>query len=361
MSHIYKPVGWDRSKIVYDLVLIAAAGAFLFLYLRIAPGYAGLDRPFEDMIARTHRIQAFGLCAFLMLSVILCIGPLARLDPRFLPLLYNRRHFGVLTAAVAFAHIGFVLDWYFAFAPIGRWEGLFTANVSYGQLLGFPFELFGLAAFVILMVLALTSHDFWMRFLTPRVWKGVHMTIYAAYALVVAHVAFGYLQSSDGAIAPAVVVGAASVVCVLHLLAAGRERRIDGERRAIEAGWMSLGPWPAFYEETPLNRAKIVSLPDGERVAVFRHARGLSAVSNVCAHQQGPLGEGRILPDGCITCPWHGFQFDPETGCAPPPFDDRIETYRLRLTGETIELETAPQPLGAKTPSLPIAGAPQEG
>ena len=37
--------------------------------------------------------RAFGACAFVMLTVILAIGPLARLDRRFLPLLYNRRHF----------------------------------------------------------------------------------------------------------------------------------------------------------------------------------------------------------------------------------------------------------------------------
>jgi nitrite reductase/ring-hydroxylating ferredoxin subunit len=29
--------------------------------------------------------------------------------------------------------------------------------------------------------------------------------------------------------------------------------------------------------------------------------------------QNGPLGEGRIV-DGCITCPWHGYQYRPDTG-----------------------------------------------
>ena len=28
----------------------------------------------------------------------------------------------------------------------------------------------------------------------------------------------------------------------------------------------------------------------------------------------GPLGEGKIV-DGCITCPWHGFQYRPQDGC----------------------------------------------
>ena len=49
-------------------------------------------------------MKAYGTCAFLLLSMALCIGPLARLDRRFLPLLYNRRHLGVLTCAVAAGH-----------------------------------------------------------------------------------------------------------------------------------------------------------------------------------------------------------------------------------------------------------------
>ena len=43
------------------------------------------------------------------------------------------------------------------------------------------------------------------------------------------------------------------------------------------------------------------------------------ALSNVCRHQGGPLGEGRILA-GCLTCPWHGYQYHVEDGCSPPPF-----------------------------------------
>ena len=45
-----------------------------------------------------------------MLTIILSIGPLARLDRRFLPLLYNRRHFGVLTFFVALLHASFMIE-----------------------------------------------------------------------------------------------------------------------------------------------------------------------------------------------------------------------------------------------------------
>mgnify|MGYP003753304843 CR=1 FL=1 len=46
---------------------------------------------------------------------------------------------------------------------------------------------------------------------------------------------------------------------------------------------------------------------------------------NVCKHQMGPLGEGKII-DGCITCPWHGYQYLPANGQSPPPFTEMVKT-----------------------------------
>ena len=317
---------------VYDAVLIAAVVAYILLYLKIAPSLADWSRGVDYNI---QRMRAFGTCAFLMLSFILCIGPLARLNPAFLPLLYNRRHFGVLTCAVAAAHAVFVLDWYFAFSDTEPYAALLAANVSYGQLLGFPFEAFGIAALGILIILAVTSHDFWMSFLTPPVWKAIHMSVYAAYALVVAHVAFGYLQSERSPLVAALVISAAAIVTLLHVAAARGEARTDRASAAgVEAdGWVEVGAVSSFVE----GRGKVVVLPDGERAAVFRHGGKLSALSNVCAHQNGPLGEGRII-DGCVTCPWHGHQFRPEDGCAPAPFTDKVPTYRLKRVGDHVHL-----------------------
>jgi hypothetical protein len=48
---------------------------------------------------------------------------------------------------------------------------------------------------MILSLMAATSHDFWLRNLTPPVWKTLHMLVYVAYALLVAHVTLGLLQS----------------------------------------------------------------------------------------------------------------------------------------------------------------------
>ena len=224
-----------------------------------------------------------------MLSIILASGPLARLDTRFLPLVYNRRHFGVLTLFVAITHAGYIVDWYFAFSQSSKYEALLFSNTSYGQIAGFPFEAFGIFAILCLMILATTSHDFWLKFLTPPIWKRLHYLIYAAYASVVAHVAWGILQDQRNHTVTVIVLGLAALVAGLHIAAALKERR-DGDPKAAAAreGWVSV----CQASEIEEGRAKIAQLPNGDRVAVFRQDGLLSAISNACAHQNGPPGRG---------------------------------------------------------------------
>lgn len=99
----------------------------------------------------------------------------------------------------------------------------------------------------------------------------------------------------------------------------------------------------------------MVTLGD-ERVAVFRNGAEISCISNVCRHQMGPLGEGRII-DGCITCPWHGFQYDPVTGCAPPPFDDRAETYDVEIQDGLVWVNPVANPLGTASSTARLGAA----
>jgi nitrite reductase/ring-hydroxylating ferredoxin subunit/DMSO/TMAO reductase YedYZ heme-binding membrane subunit len=349
MSARYKPVGWNPSKVAYDAALLAAIVLYVLTFLRIAPHLQRVTEPLDDW---SIRIDAFGTCAFLLLTLLLCIGPLARLDPRFLPLLYNRRHFGVLICGVALTHMYVAFDWYFTGSPLDPYVALLSANTSFARLHGFPFELFGVAALLILLLLASTSHDFWLSFLTPPIWKALHMAIYAAYLLVVLHVSLGALQDARNPLLA--VVMACSVVCVgaLHVTAARRERRRDRGTAPpdADAPWLIAGPIDDIAE----SRAIVVHLSDGEPVAIFRHAGRLSAVSNLCAHQNGPLGEGRIV-DGCITCPWHGYQYRPEDGCAPPPFTERLATYRLRVANGMVLLDPRANPPGTPVEPVTIA------
>ena len=321
MSVAYVPVQWNRNKWIYNAVLLGLVGLYITAFLHWAPAFQDVTRPVDTAVIRA---RALGSCAFFMLTVILCIGPLARLDRRFLPLLYNRRHFGVMTCFVALGHVGFILDWYFAFSPVPQWNAVLSANTSYGQVLGFPFEAFGIFALGVLIVLAATSHDFWLSFLTAPVWKALHYLIYLAYASVVAHVTFGVMQDLQNPLFGMAVALSAAAVSGLHLWAALSEPRPLAEAR--DDCWERVGR-PDEIEE---GCARIVLLQTGERVAVFKHEGELSAISNACAHQNGPLGEGRIV-FGCVTCPWHGFQYRLRDGRSPEPFTETVPTYRLKL------------------------------
>jgi nitrite reductase/ring-hydroxylating ferredoxin subunit/DMSO/TMAO reductase YedYZ heme-binding membrane subunit len=349
VSARYKPVSWTRSKLRYDVVVLTGIAIYLLVYLRLGPRLANVTLPPDD---QTLAMKAYGSCAFLLLTLVLCIGPLTRLDRRFLPLLYNRRHLGVMTCAVAAGHVLAVLDWYFAFSPTPPLAALLGAEAGFGQVHGFPFIPFGLFAFLVLLAMAATSHDFWLALLTPPVWKALHMAVYAAYGAIVLHVGLGALQDARDPTFTVIVWLSVVALCSLHLAAARREHRRDAAcaRSAAEAPWVDAAQADAIAED----RAVVVRLAGGEPVAIFRHGNRLSAVSHVCAHQNGPLGEGRVV-DGCITCPWHGYQYRLEDGCAPPPFTERIATYRLKLDGRRVLLDPRPNPPGTRVPPLEIA------
>jgi nitrite reductase/ring-hydroxylating ferredoxin subunit len=323
MSVKYIPVQWNKNKWLYDGIMLFAVVCYLWVFIEITPQILNHESPIN---AQVHNARAFGSCAFLMLSVILAIGPLARLDNRFLPLLYNRRHFGVMTVFVALAHAGYILDWYFAFSKAGKYEALLFANTSYTQLLGFPFEAFGIFALLCLLILATTSHDFWMKFLTPPVWKALHYLIYAAYISVVAHVSFGILQDQQNQAFPILFVVVACAVVGVHLIAAISERKKARAHEQSTDGWIEVCATGEMNE----GYAKIAKLPKGDRVAVFLQDGKLSAISNACAHQNGPLGEGKII-DCLVTCPWHGFQYDVTNGRSPAPFTETVPTYNLAV------------------------------
>ncbi|WP_075214019.1 Rieske (2Fe-2S) protein [Mongoliimonas terrestris] len=351
MSVALKPVGWNRNKLVYDAVLIIGAAVYILAFLNLAPmlseGAAKVDAPIQ-------RMRAFGSLAFLMLTLVLAIGPLARLDTRFLPLLYNRRHFGVITALVATTHAVAVLDWYYAFSPTPQLLALFTANTSFDRIAGFPFEILGVAALLVLAVLAATSHDFWLSFLTPPVWKALHMSVYGAYGAVVLHVALGPMAGGRDPVLSALVAASVATLATLHLVTGRRERAADAAASppAAEDGWIDVGDVSEIAEA----RAIVGAAPGGERIAVFRTKDRLVAISNVCSHQNGPIGEGKVVR-GFITCPWHGYQYRPEDGCSPPPFRERIHRYPLRLNGSRVEVATTPVPLGTRLESFRIPGA----
>ncbi len=114
--------------------------------------------------------------------------------------------------------------------------------------------------------MAATSHDFWLAFLTPRVWKTLHMAVYAAYALVVMHVALGIMQGEPTPLIPLMLIAGFGSVALLHIVAGWRERAGDRDAAAGADGWIAVGPPLSIPDKC----ARIVTAPGGERIAVFR-------------------------------------------------------------------------------------------
>ena len=355
MSVGYTSVQWNPHKKRYDLavlaVVLSAVGALAAISLALHPG----------ITAETLILRATAVSAYLLLHIVLAIGPLARLDRRFLPLLYNRRHLGVTMFLLAFVHGAFALV---QFHALGDANPLVSALGAYGEdyrvfrqgalnLAHFPFEVFGVLALVILFLMAATSHDFWLRNLGASVWKTLHLLVLVAYGLVVLHVTYGALQTETSPLYPVILVVGAVLVLGLHLAAAWKEARRD--RRLQEIGREGFEK-ACRADEVREGRGKTVRV-GGSRLAVFRHEDRLYALSNVCRHQGGPLGEGKII-DGCITCPWHGWQYKPHDGKSPPPFTEVVPTFPLLLEGGDVYVKPEERPLGegaegAPAPPLP--------
>ena len=242
---------------------------------------------------------------------------------------------------VAAIHGYSVLDWFIIRGSVPWiWHEITNAK-DYVKFVGFPMKAIGLFCLIIFFIMAATSHDYWQKVLSPGVWKAIHMAIYIAYGLLVMHVALGLMQRDYSPVIPISLGLVSGAVVLLHLVAGLKEWSGDKSETVTSDGWITVGAPQQIID----GRAKIVSAPGGERIAVFRNGAIVGAVTNACAHQNGPLGEGRII-DGCITCPWHGWQYRIEDGCSPPPFKEKLATYRLRLREGVIEVDPHALPPG---------------
>ena len=337
MSTTYRAVAWNPQKRRYDLV----AGGLIVAFLVVVLSVQATLRP--ELTIETLLIRTLGAAAFTLLHVILCIGPLCRLNRRFLPLLYNRRHLGVMMFTLALAHGVFSIVQFHSAGTLNPLVSALISNQRYATISQIPFQPFGLGALVILFLMAATSHDFWLHNLTAPVWKTLHMGVYLAYTLIVLHVVFGVLQGETSpGLAWALCAGVLTVF-TLHAATALQEARRDRENRNLKAdGFVDV----CSVAEIPEKRAVVTCL-SGERVAVFRYDGQISAISNVCQHQNGPLGEGRIV-NGCIVCPWHGYEYLPDSGASPPPFTEKVPTFDVRVVAGRVLVHPQPNPPGTR-------------
>ena len=85
--------------------------------------------------------------------------------------------------------------------------------------------------------------------------------------------------------------------------------------------------------ELPANSHTIVNI--GKRkIVLFHYNQRITALANACLHKAGPLGLGQVAEkyDGMyVTCPWHGWEYNIETGTAPPGYPDQQAVYETKI------------------------------
>ena len=115
-----------------------------------------------------------------------------------------------------------------------------------------------------------------------------------------------------------------------------------------EPAWIDLG----LIED--LKRQPLAQVVAGRTKIALSFLNGrFSAVSGVCNHAGGPLGEGRLDGD-YIVCPWHNWKFHRETGLGEPGFEaDAVPRHDLKEEGGHLWLNPEAVTKRTKAPHAP--------
>ena len=90
----------------------------------------------------------------------------------------------------------------------------------------------------------------------------------------------------------------------------------------------------ASVSDIPPGTGKVVVVR-GREIGLFHVDGQFHAINNICPHQYRPIGtaefNGRML-----TCLWHSFEFDIETGACPKVPQYRLQKYRVLVEDGTV-------------------------
>jgi nitrite reductase/ring-hydroxylating ferredoxin subunit len=90
---------------------------------------------------------------------------------------------------------------------------------------------------------------------------------------------------------------------------------------------------------------------DGRQIAVFRTDDGVRACDNRCPHEGYPLSEGSLSQDCILTCNWHNWKFNLDTG--ENLFGgDRLRTYPVEIRAGDIWVDLTERPYAERYASI---------
>ncbi len=112
--------------------------------------------------------------------------------------------------------------------------------------------------------------------------------------------------------------------------------------------WIDLG------SVQELQRTPVRQITHGKtKLALIYKDGAFSAISGVCNHVGGPLGNGTLEGD-YVVCPWHYWKFHRKTGQGEPGFEeDRIPAYEVKVENDRVSIDLASATKRHKKPHAP--------
>ena len=365
----------------------AALAALIFCW------FLGAAWLFPLLDSATLVLRAAAISSFLLLSIVLLIGPWSYISAKVLQWYKYRRHLGVASFLLAWLHVGLVMSLYFHFSIDSALENSFTV--------------FGITAFMIMFLLAVTSWDkvqkkvrhwqwvavhaasffgfiaivfkwysiqkddpqtpifvlflglfglFWILssplcvslFMKtkPFGWKQVHVLVHVAYPALVLHVYVGVLAQKSLTAqllffsVPGLVYFSHARGWVCHVL---ETRRSIAQIRSINKTVLDSGETfvgVGYLSDLAQGKGMKVVV-SGRPLALFLKGAQVYALSNVCAHQKGPLHKGKMLGE-YVECPWHQWNYGLKDGCGPPGFSDCVPCHKVKVIDDIAYISERP-------------------
>ena len=87
----------------------------------------------------------------------------------------------------------------------------------------------------------------------------------------------------------------------------------------------------------------------GKQIALFSRAARIYACNNRCPHEGFPLSEGDLGDDRVLTCNWHNWKFNLESG-ENLYGGDRLRVYSVEIRGDEVWIDLAEPPITVRLP-----------
>ncbi len=90
---------------------------------------------------------------------------------------------------------------------------------------------------------------------------------------------------------------------------------------------------------------------EGKQIALFKTKEGVRACDNRCPHEGFPLSQGSLSDSCTLTCNWHNWKFNLDTGDNLYG-GDRLRTYPVELRGNEIWVDISDPPYDERYKSI---------